>query len=236
MSESKLTITNIYEKVTKTEEGCWEWNGTVSKSGYAYTQGSPAHRVVFQLFNGPISKLPGHHGGVVRHSCDNRKCVNPEHLKLGTTRDNLQDQIDRGSVETGTRCSIKGKRVLTNAEVVEVKQLREDGWTYTRIAEKFDMACGSIHEIINGRNKKAKPAEGKRKYRSLAKRTSFDTSVNTDVMANRANSLDRDAEALDQQVLELESRICEIKAQAKIFRKAADNLRAFQSTTLKLTP
>ena len=75
---------------------CWLWQGGKTDSGYGIVSASPnpwrtAHRVAWELTNGPIPK-----GLFICHHCDNRLCVRPEHLFLGTAKDNLRDAIKKG--------------------------------------------------------------------------------------------------------------------------------------------
>ncbi len=81
-------------KVLKTES-CWIWQAAIGTTGYGNfqyegnIQGS--HRVSYQLFKGSIPK-----NLCVLHTCDERSCVNPDHLWLGTKGDNARDAVAKG--------------------------------------------------------------------------------------------------------------------------------------------
>jgi len=78
-------------------ESCIEWRGYITWDGYGQTY-SPlihrqtgAHRWVWSLLYGPIPA-----GLVLLHSCDNRRCVNLNHLRLGTQKENVADMTSKG--------------------------------------------------------------------------------------------------------------------------------------------
>lgn len=76
-------------------DGCWKWTGPKNNAGYPRLtiqgQDVPIHRLMFSLHKGPIPK-----GMCICHACDNPECTNPDHLWLGTYRDNVQDCIQKG--------------------------------------------------------------------------------------------------------------------------------------------
>lgn len=82
-------------EVKRTDAGCIEWLGGKMTRGYGmvWHEGRQwyAHRLAWTLANGPIPD-----GLLIMHSCDNRACVNVEHMALGTVADNAADMVAKG--------------------------------------------------------------------------------------------------------------------------------------------
>lgn len=75
---------------------CWEVTShKQSRDGYINFKGTKAHRYLYQELFGPLEP-----GMVVRHKCDNRRCINPKHLEKGTPKENSQDMVKRKRVRT----------------------------------------------------------------------------------------------------------------------------------------
>jgi len=130
------------------ETGCWEWQAAKHTSGYAtFTINGKkvlAHRASYEMHKGVIPE-----GLMVRHKCDNRMCVNPEHLELGTHQQNMQDMTSRNRQAKGER---QGSSRLTEAQVYEIHRLRaERKISASWLALEFKVSKGMIIHILQGR-------------------------------------------------------------------------------------
>ncbi len=153
-------IERFWSKVTKSI-GCWEWTGGLFQNGYGsfsprHGQRVYAHRYSYESCFGPIpDKL------LVCHRCDNRKCVNLDHLFLGTQKDNIQDAVSKNRMasgyhhgshtkpETRRRGSKSGMSKLTEANIVEIRKLAGT-MSQQKIADQFGVVQVTISAILRG--------------------------------------------------------------------------------------
>jgi hypothetical protein len=103
-----------------------------------------AHRFVWEWLHGPIPT-----GKIIMHECDNRACINPVHLRLGTKYDNTRDMWNKGRqrVPFGTS---NGMARLTPAKVKRIRRRIARGEMLTCIARRFGVALGTIRAIRSG--------------------------------------------------------------------------------------
>lgn len=137
----------------KKSDGCWIYDGCLSNDGYAWVGrkdwgGTPrrAHRVAWELTYGPIPKGEGFHGTAVLHRCDNRACVRPDHLFLGTQKGNMEDMVQKGR---------KGGAKLTPAQVAEIKHLHKHGHQRGELAQRFGVTPHTIYMVASGKTWKS---------------------------------------------------------------------------------
>lgn len=125
---------------------CWEWQGHIHKNGYGRLTNKRvtgyAHRFIWQAFNGEIPA-----GMDVCHHCDNRKCVNPDHLFLGSRKDNMQDAKIKGRLQRGVD---RYNSVLTEDVVRRARTMRASGTPVKSIASHFNVAPQTIGKAILG--------------------------------------------------------------------------------------
>lgn len=138
-------VSDVYARFNKfiqqAASGCIEWQSTLSKGRYGkfYFRGRQdlAHRVAWILKNGEIPE-----GQWVLHNCDNRKCVNPDHLYLGNAKDNSRDREERRTSNPRARHSLE--------TVLECQRLYAMGWRQVDIAAKLAMTQQSVSRFVRG--------------------------------------------------------------------------------------
>ncbi len=131
---------------------CWVWTAARDpQTGYGkFGQGHDiggqrqvsAHRASFLLNRGPIAD-----GMNVCHACDNRICVRPEHLFVGTQQDNMDDMRSKDRKPIGSRSPLA---LLTEAEVLEMRVRRSSGESLAALSSYYGVAEGTVWDIVIG--------------------------------------------------------------------------------------
>lgn len=131
------------QTVQNPETGCLEWIGAKNGRGYGVVKREgvvrPASRWAYWYAYGPVGKSL-----VVRHTCDNPPCVNPEHLILGTQAENISDSISRGRFTVGVR---NGNAKVNPDKVREIRRRYASGEGPTSIGRDFGLTATTVIDI-----------------------------------------------------------------------------------------
>jgi hypothetical protein len=138
----------FWEKVNIAGENeCWEWQASRNSKGYGCFSVDGiiklAHRVSFELANGDIPE-----GLFVLHKCDNRLCVNPVHLFLGSHIDNMRDMIRKNRQAKGSK---NGRSKLTISDIQIIRDIaKQKKSSSTVIGNRFKINPSYVRHIIRG--------------------------------------------------------------------------------------
>lgn len=131
--------------------GCWIWGRYVAKTGYGEfwhpikKRKVSAHRASYEIFKGPVDGL------CVLHTCDVRCCVNPDHLFLGTYKDNVSDMYMKNR-QVIARGSMKANSKITEEIAVKIKKAYCSGAGLQKeVAEMFGVSLSIVKQIISGK-------------------------------------------------------------------------------------
>ena len=144
IAEVMAKVEVFKESHKKLDNGCWEWTGYYNNRGYGLTSFDGrtwlAHRVAYFL---NCFKIPP----IVMHKCDNTKCVNPDHLKGGTQKDNMDDMWAKGRGKKGeNHCNAK----LSDEQVKEIRESKERGYL---LAKEYGVSQSCVCNIRSGRSR-----------------------------------------------------------------------------------
>lgn len=145
------------------ESGCWEWTKTLERDprngrptyGRIRYRGKTymAHRLSHQFFNGPVPD-----DMQVCHSCDNQRCINPDHLWLGTQIDNMADMRQKGR-EVKVRCEHVGLAKLTFEQAQVIRARHKSGERCASLAREVGLTRTSMSLLLRGITYRNRPSE-----------------------------------------------------------------------------
>ena len=123
------------------DEDCWKWIGkkNVGYGIFCCIGFFRANRFSYFIHNGSIPE-----GKSILHSCDNKECTNPKHLRIGTHEDNMRDAVERNRMARGERVA---KAKLNDDKVRSMRIIRKNSnMTYKKIGEMFGVTKCVAHE------------------------------------------------------------------------------------------
>lgn len=132
-------------------DGCWKWSGKKNNGYGTFSKGSKkdgyflAHRFSWELHN--KRSIPD--GMFVMHKCDNPDCCNPEHLIIGTPKENTQDMIAKGRRRLVAPLGAENGKSVLNEE--KVKFIRSSDFSHTKLAKLLEVSPNCVRGIRIGR-------------------------------------------------------------------------------------
>ena len=139
----------VLEEKIVLPNGCWTINKFNNGNGYRrYEKRINGKRVKFYLH---IESYKMHKGEIpqglyVRHLCNNPGCFNPEHLDIGTQKDNMQDAVKAGRQAKGTKIP---QSKLNEKKVLEIRKLYSEGMSQKELAKMYGVNSSSISYVVN---------------------------------------------------------------------------------------
>lgn len=138
----------FWEKVDRRgPDECWPWlAGKYQSTGYGQFRGRGAHRVAWELANG---KIPP--GLFICHRCDNKWCVNPRHLFLGTAAENTADMCVKGRSSGPGRGTDHHSNALTDQDVLDIRRRAAEGEQQKALAAEYGVGEAQVSRIVRRR-------------------------------------------------------------------------------------
>ena len=143
----KILKDKFWKNVNRQDDDmCWNWSGNINSNGYGRVLIKKdhifAHRASWMIHFGEIPE-----GMHVCHHCDNRKCVCPDHLFLGTNLDNIKDKMIKGRQSKGIE---RPAAKLNDEKVIRIRDLfHRGGYSNKGLSEMFCVSRSQISDVVN---------------------------------------------------------------------------------------
>ncbi len=140
-------LERFWKYVEKTDT-CWNWKASVNTYGYGCfwwnRKQHQSHRISWMIKYGLNSTM------LLLHSCDNARCVNPEHLREGTQSDNIKDKVSRIRQAKGEKNGIS--RLTEQQVLCIIEEYKIGNTSHAKLGKKYGVSRTAIKYILDGRN------------------------------------------------------------------------------------
>lgn len=135
------------EKYTDKSGSCWLWIRATNAKGYGICAEGLVHRASYKMYNGPVPE-----GKYVLHKCDVRNCCNPDHLYVGTQKDNVRDMYERN--RSNTKGQPPGEKhslaKLKDVQAIELLAKSKAGESIKDLAQQYGIGSTQVRRIVSG--------------------------------------------------------------------------------------
>ena len=144
-TKGEITLSELIVNSVICSNGCHEWTGSVARNGYGQVRRNKKLITVTRLIAHFVFGMDLTDKRFVLHHCDNPKCINPQHLYIGTAIDNVRDKVKRDRHNRGRRV---WKAKLKDSDIPMIFALHKKGWAGNAIAKRYKISRSSIYQIL----------------------------------------------------------------------------------------
>ncbi len=149
------TFRRFMSMIKSNGNSCWEWTGATVK-GYGHFRVMSSSGWIMMRSHVYAARVVNRvTASVIRHTCDNTLCCNPEHLIEGTHQDNSNDMKSRGRAANGnrtvTKALLESGKLLDEEKVRTIRKMKSEGISQTKIAATIGVTKQSVSNVLTGK-------------------------------------------------------------------------------------